>query len=245
MQYAPTLVTQKRIDFSGPRVGAYCIRPTKHHFNDGGCRKRDTFLGYKDLIIPKRSTFWAFIFNGLWKRDTFPIYINLGKWISGALPPFPYLLFLSWYKKRRQKKIKASAEAGEDDRVHEGSRKRTEKNFPAPVGVLSWYKKRRQKKIKASAEAGEDDRVHEGSRKCTGFWAYLFHVSPKTHHVTPSYPTWGRNPRRERNTYLRGTYWAWAFHGIEAGEKPNRRLQDALLGASQTTPSGAFWMPPP
>ena len=61
----PYLVTQKRIDFSGPRVGAYCIRPTEHHFNDGGCRKRDTFLGYKDLITPKRSTFWAFIFNGL------------------------------------------------------------------------------------------------------------------------------------------------------------------------------------
>ena len=36
-----------------------------------------------------------------------------------------YLLFLSWYKKRRQKKIKASAEAGETGRVHDGNRKRT------------------------------------------------------------------------------------------------------------------------
>ena len=35
-----------------------------------------------------------------------------------------YLLFLSWYKKRRQKKIKASAEAGETGRVHDGNRKR-------------------------------------------------------------------------------------------------------------------------
>ena len=59
----PYLVTRKRIDFSGPRVGAYCIRPTGRHFNDGGCTKHDTFLGYKDLIIPKRITFWAFIFN--------------------------------------------------------------------------------------------------------------------------------------------------------------------------------------
>jgi hypothetical protein len=59
----PYRVTQKRIDFSGPRVGAYCIRPTGHHFNDGECTKRDTFLGYKDLIIPKCITFWAFIFN--------------------------------------------------------------------------------------------------------------------------------------------------------------------------------------
>ena len=59
----PYLVTQKRIDFSGLCVGAYCIRPIERHFNDGECTKRDTFLGYKDLIIPKRSTFWAFIFN--------------------------------------------------------------------------------------------------------------------------------------------------------------------------------------
>ena len=59
----PYRVTRKRIDFLRSNVGAYCIRPTKHHFNDGECTKRDTFLGYKDLIIPKRSTFWAFIFN--------------------------------------------------------------------------------------------------------------------------------------------------------------------------------------
>ena len=59
----PYRVTQKRIDFSGLCVGAYCIRPTRRHFNDGECTKRDTFLGYKDLIIPKRSTFWVFIFN--------------------------------------------------------------------------------------------------------------------------------------------------------------------------------------
>ena len=59
----PYLVTRKRVDFLRSHVGAYCIRPTKHHFNDGGYRKRDTFLGYKDLITPKRITFWAFIFN--------------------------------------------------------------------------------------------------------------------------------------------------------------------------------------
>ena len=34
------------------------------------------------------------------------------------------LLFLSWYKKRRQKKIKASTESGETGRVHDGNRKR-------------------------------------------------------------------------------------------------------------------------
>ena len=61
----PYLVTRKRIDFSGLCVGAYCIRPTGRHFNDGECTKRDTFLGYKDLIIPKRGTLSE--------------YINLGK----------------------------------------------------------------------------------------------------------------------------------------------------------------------
>ena len=35
-----------------------------------------------------------------------------------------YLLFLSWYKKRRQKKIKASTEAGETGRIHDGNKKR-------------------------------------------------------------------------------------------------------------------------
>ena len=45
------------------KVEAVGIRPTRRHFNDGECTKRDTFLGYKDLIIPKRITFWAFIFN--------------------------------------------------------------------------------------------------------------------------------------------------------------------------------------
>ena len=59
----PYLVTRKRIDFSGPRVGALEIRPTECHPKDSKCTKRDTFLGYKDLITPKRSTFWAFIFN--------------------------------------------------------------------------------------------------------------------------------------------------------------------------------------
>ena len=43
---------------------------------------------------------------------------------GGAYSSCLYLLFLSWYKKRRQKKIKASAEAGETGRVHNGNRKR-------------------------------------------------------------------------------------------------------------------------
>ena len=148
------------------KVEARWIRPTEYHFNDDECRKRDTFLGYNDLIIwkritflgysfhrwnvcgayairpyrvtrkriaflryndqiiLKRITFWIFIFDEWWKRGSFSGYIDLGIWKSGALPPCPYLLFFPWWKKRRQKKIKASAEAGEVDRVHDWSWKR-------------------------------------------------------------------------------------------------------------------------
>ena len=132
------LIIRKRITFLGYSFhrwnvcGAYAIRPY--------CvtRKRIAFLRYKDLIIWKCITFWIFIFDEWWKRGsfsgynnhiirkriTFSGYIDLGIWKSGALPPFPYLLFFPWWKKRRQKKIKASAEAGEVDRVHDWSWKR-------------------------------------------------------------------------------------------------------------------------
>ena len=111
-----------------------------------------------------------------------------------------YLLFLSWYKKRRQKKIKASSEAGETGRIHDENRKRDAFSdcmivisrkritFCAFIIIkmvfggtyssclyllfLSWYKKRKQKKIKASAEAGEDGRIHDGNRKRTTFGAF-------------------------------------------------------------------------
>ena len=33
------------------KVGAYCIRPTERHFNDGKCTKRVNFSGYNDRII--------------------------------------------------------------------------------------------------------------------------------------------------------------------------------------------------
>ena len=125
----------KRIDFLRSRVGAYCIRPTGCHPEDGECAKRDTFSGYNDLIIRKRITFLGYLFHrwNVWraysirpyrvtgkriaflkyndqiirKRDSFFGYIDLGIWKSGALPPCPYLLFFPWWKKRRQKKIKA------------------------------------------------------------------------------------------------------------------------------------------
>ena len=43
------------------KVEAVGIRHTERHFNDGECTKRDTFLGYKDLIIPKRGTLSEYI----------------------------------------------------------------------------------------------------------------------------------------------------------------------------------------
>ena len=45
------------------KVEARWIRPTEYHFNDDECAKRDTFLGYKDLIIWKRITFLGYSFH--------------------------------------------------------------------------------------------------------------------------------------------------------------------------------------
>ena len=45
------------------KVEARWIRPTEYHFNDDECAKRDTFLGYKDLIIWKRITFLCYSFH--------------------------------------------------------------------------------------------------------------------------------------------------------------------------------------
>ena len=45
------------------KVGARWIRPTGRHPEDGKCAKRDTFSGYKDLIIWKRITFLGYSFH--------------------------------------------------------------------------------------------------------------------------------------------------------------------------------------
>ena len=45
------------------KVEARRIRPTEYHFNDDKCAKRDTFLGYKVLIIWKRITFLGYSFH--------------------------------------------------------------------------------------------------------------------------------------------------------------------------------------
>ena len=67
--------------------------------------------------------------------------IYFGEWMNvsvvrGGALLLPYSSFLALMQEKKQKKIKASAEAEEDDGVHEGDRKRTEKNFPAPVGTF-------------------------------------------------------------------------------------------------------------
>ena len=53
------------------KVEARWIRPTEYHFNDDECAKRDTFSGYKDLIIWKRITFLGYSFHVTGKRVDF------------------------------------------------------------------------------------------------------------------------------------------------------------------------------
>ena len=59
----PYRVTRKRITVLRSHVGAYCIRPTGRHPEDGECTKRVNFSDYNDLTIQKRITFWKFIFD--------------------------------------------------------------------------------------------------------------------------------------------------------------------------------------
>ena len=73
----PYRVTRKRVDFFGFHVGAYCIHPTGRHLKDGEYIKRVNFFRYNDRIIPKRITFWIFIFDEWWKRGSFSGYIDL------------------------------------------------------------------------------------------------------------------------------------------------------------------------
>ena len=59
----PYRVARKRIDFSSSHVGAYCIRPTGRHPEDGEYMKHVNFSGYNDPTIRKRITFWVFMFD--------------------------------------------------------------------------------------------------------------------------------------------------------------------------------------
>ena len=65
----------------------------------------------------------------------FSTFIIIKMVFGGMYSSCLYLLFLSWYKKRSQKEIKASAEAGEDGRVHVENIKRDA--FVGYVDVIS------------------------------------------------------------------------------------------------------------
>ena len=106
----PYRVTRKRIAFLRSNVGAYCIRPTRRHPKDGECAKRDTFSGYKDLIIWKRITFLGYLFHRwnvlgayairlyrvTWKRIAFLRYKDL---IIRTRITFWIFIFDEWWKR--------------------------------------------------------------------------------------------------------------------------------------------------
>ena len=117
----PYMGSQKIDAFSGNTVGAYCIRPKNVPSMERITQKRDAFSDYTIVIS--------------WKIDAFCAFAILGMAFGGTYSSYLYLLFLSWYKKRRQKKIKASAEAGETVRVHNGNKKRDA--FGGYVDVIS------------------------------------------------------------------------------------------------------------
>ena len=102
---------RKRTVFLGNTVGAYCIRPTNVPSMERITWKCDAFSDYTIVIT--------------WKIDAFHTFTILWMAFGVAYSYCLYLLFFPWWKKRRQKKIKAPTEAEEISRVRVGDRKRT------------------------------------------------------------------------------------------------------------------------
>ena len=107
----PYTGTWKINTFSGNKVGAYRIRPPDVPFMERITWKCDAFSDCTIVIT--------------WKIDTFRAFTILWMAFGVAYSYCPDLLFLSWYKKRRQKKIKAPTGAEEIGRVRVGAGKRT------------------------------------------------------------------------------------------------------------------------
>ena len=136
----------KRDAFLCTRVGAYCIRPTKRSRKGtrsakGGqtcdslsptgafsgaylstpyhaASKRDAFYTSYLLGTPKRGAFCTSYLVATLKRGAFCTSYLVGALKGGAFCLF-YSSFLALMQEKKQKKIKASAEAGEVGRVHD------------------------------------------------------------------------------------------------------------------------------
>ena len=90
--------TRDSLSPAGPFDGAYAIRPY-----DGTSKEGASYTSYL-VATPKRGAFWTSYLVGSLKRDAFCLF---------------YSSFLALMQEKKQKKIKASAEAGEVGRVHD------------------------------------------------------------------------------------------------------------------------------
>ena len=93
----------KRDAFLCTRVGAYCIRPTKHSRKGTGSAKGDQTCDFLSPTGPFGRAYAIRPYHATSKRDAFCLF---------------YSSFLALMQEKKQKKIKASAEAGEVCRVH-------------------------------------------------------------------------------------------------------------------------------
>ena len=140
------VATLKRGAFLCTEVGAYCIRPTKRPRKGTGSTKgdqtcdflsptgpfggayairpyhatskRDAFYTSYLLGTPKRGAFCTSYLVATLKRGAFCTSYLVGALKGGAFCLF-YSSFLALMQEKKQKKIKASAEAGEVGRVHD------------------------------------------------------------------------------------------------------------------------------
>ena len=97
---------------TGPFDGAYAIRP--YHATS----KRDAFYTSYLVATPKRGAFCTSYLVATLKRGAFCTSYLVGALKGGAFCLF-YSSFLALMQEKKQKKIKASAEAGEVGRVHD------------------------------------------------------------------------------------------------------------------------------
>ena len=112
------VATPKRAAYSYSRVGAYCIRPIRRNPWDGECANR---INYHDSSFHKWNVCRAYAirpYTGTPKRSAFDDLLCVICSFYRIIACF-YSSFLALMQEKKQKKIKASAEAGEVDRVHD------------------------------------------------------------------------------------------------------------------------------
>ena len=104
--------------FSSSQVGAYCIRPIRRHPTDGECANR---INYHDSSFHKWNARRAYAIRPYMETPKLTAFDDLLCVVCSfyRINDRFYSSFLALMQEKKQKKIKASTEAGEVGRVHD------------------------------------------------------------------------------------------------------------------------------